>query len=589
MVMKLMTVCAYVRHYSIRPTIKRPISSSFDHIGKKSIRHIYSSNIATTTDSSMDTTMETKLVKRKMALVISYVGANYLGIQMDLNAMHLPTIEKELELALYKVGCIATSNHPILSKIQWSRSSRTDKGVHAARLVISAKLEIDLKWLQDPDHRAPKIVELLNEQLPGDIRVISCVKVNQGFRSRQACNWREYEYILPTDILLANTNTNNGDAKYLKNWVPLASNQNEAIVRLNDTLKRLEGSNSYHNFHKIKAKNLKSNKKVHMREWLDTNNQKQLRNNNDDDNNNNDDDDDDDEEEDDDEEDSKDQVDTKKYISTNTYDTSKFVMRRVFEEWESKDREIIGKTRGNIFSFEVIENLKIDDRDFIRIRIRGQSFLLHQIRLMIGAAVAIVRGTMPASVLDFALTVPIHVEFPMAPAEGLVLLDAGFGSNCNGKGFALTPQGKADDDDIVFSTPEEIKACETFFNDNIYKQIYSDWFRNDNALMNYWLLYSEKFRVPEDVSNRWRLLYEEISKKIDIEETDRQDKELRRIHREIERFTKLCINDNDKSKPIAYRKFLPNSMTTELITRFRLYPRYLSITSFYFLFLFLFL
>jgi tRNA pseudouridine(38-40) synthase len=479
-----------------------------------------------------------------------------------------------LELALYKVGCIATSNHPILSKIQWSRSSRTDKGVHAARLVISAKLEIDLKWLESPDDRAPRIVELLNEQLPADIRVHSCIKVNQGFRSRQACNWREYEYILPTDILLDTNSYTDNDTKYLKNWAPLASNHNDAIVRLNSTLKRLEGSNSYHNFHKIKAKNLKSNKKIHMREWLDTNSHKQIQNTND--NNNNDDDDEDDEEEDDDDEESKETLETKKYITANTYDTSKFVMRRVFENWEIKDREIIGKTRGNIFSFEVIESLKIDDRDFIKIRIRGQSFLLHQIRLMIGAAVAIVRGTMPASVLDFALTVPIHVEFPMAPAEGLVLLDAGFGSNCNGKGFSLTPQGKADDDDVVFSTPEEIKTCEAFFNDNIYKQIYSDWFKNDNALMNYWLLYSEKFRVPEEVSNKWDVLYEETSKKLEIEEMDRQDKELRRIHREIERFTKLCNSDNDKSKPIPYRKFLPNSMTTELITRFRVYPRYLS-------------
>jgi tRNA pseudouridine(38-40) synthase len=57
---------------------------------------------------------------------------------------------------------------------------RTDKGVHAARLVISAKLEIDLKWLQSPDDRAPIIVQMLNEKLPDDIRVHSCIKVSKS-------------------------------------------------------------------------------------------------------------------------------------------------------------------------------------------------------------------------------------------------------------------------------------------------------------------------------------------------------------------------------------------------------------------------
>ena len=393
-------------------------------------------------------------------------------------------------------------------------------------------------------------------------------QVNQGFRSRQACNWREYEYILPTDLLLTNIDTNTNDSKYQKDWISLASNNDEAIMRLNDTLKKLEGSNSYHNFHKIKAKNLKSNKKLPMREWLETNNQKQIQNTEDDD------DDEEEEEDGDDDDDDNDnnKLDIKKYLSNNSYDISKFVMRRVFENWVAKDREIIGKTRCNIFSFEVIEKLKIDDRDFIKIRIRGQSFLLHQIRLMIGAAIAIVRGTMPSKVLDFALTVPVHVDLPMAPAEGLGLVDAGFGSNCNGKGFSLTPQGKADDEDVVLSTTEEIRTCESFFNDKIYKQIYSDWFKNDNALMNYWLLYSEKFRVPEEVSNTWDSLYEETYKNIEIEENDRQEKELRRIHREIERFTRL-VEGGEKSKGIPYRKFLPNSMTTELITGFRVYPR----------------
>ena len=120
-----MIVYPYTRHGMIR---QLPSSSSI-LINKYKHHHHrhYNSNTTiynTMTMTTTNTENNEKYCKRKMALVISYVGANYLGIQMDLNAMHLPTIEKELELALYKIGCIASSNHPILSKIQWSRSSR---------------------------------------------------------------------------------------------------------------------------------------------------------------------------------------------------------------------------------------------------------------------------------------------------------------------------------------------------------------------------------------------------------------------------------------------------------------------------------
>jgi hypothetical protein len=78
--------------------------------------------------------------KRKVALVVGYVGTGYHGLQFNQKMAHLPTIEGEVEDALFRAGHIAGSNYRDLSKIGWSRSSRTDKGVHAARLVLNAKL-----------------------------------------------------------------------------------------------------------------------------------------------------------------------------------------------------------------------------------------------------------------------------------------------------------------------------------------------------------------------------------------------------------------------------------------------------------------
>lgn len=46
-----------------------------------------------------------------------------------------------------------------LTKIRWSRTARTDKGVHAARQVVS------LKIIPHPD-----AVSMLNKELPDDIR-----------------------------------------------------------------------------------------------------------------------------------------------------------------------------------------------------------------------------------------------------------------------------------------------------------------------------------------------------------------------------------------------------------------------------------
>lgn len=85
--------------------------------------------------------------KRKVALVVGYVGTGYYGLQFNQRMAHLPTIEGEIEDALFRAGHIAESNYRDLAKIGWSRSSRTDKGVHAARLVLNAKLLVSMMVL----------------------------------------------------------------------------------------------------------------------------------------------------------------------------------------------------------------------------------------------------------------------------------------------------------------------------------------------------------------------------------------------------------------------------------------------------------
>lgn len=58
---------------------------------------------------------------------------------------------------------------------------------------------------------------------------------------------------------------------------------------------------------------------------------------------------------------------------------------------------------------------------WVRLEIIGQSFMLHQIRKMVGLAVALYRNAAPAYVLPAALSPANNVHVPLAPEGGLYL------------------------------------------------------------------------------------------------------------------------------------------------------------------------
>lgn len=163
--------------------------------------------------------------KKKVCLVFGYTGTGFSGLQMIDPLVN--TLERELENALFGLGCILPTNRQSLDKIGWSRSSRTDKGtssfssvtsthaddvssllstgVHAARIAVSCKLLISPDWLyperglQDSHNeeeeeleaqRFPGLVEQLNLLLPPAVRAFSCTRVNKGFQARETCHWR---------------------------------------------------------------------------------------------------------------------------------------------------------------------------------------------------------------------------------------------------------------------------------------------------------------------------------------------------------------------------------------------------------------
>lgn len=132
---------------------------------------------------------EERRPKRKVAVMIGYSGTGYKGMQVNGDE---PTIERDLFQAFIDAKAISKANADDPRKSSLARCARTDKGVHAAGNVISLKLIIEEE----------DIVEKINSHLPDQIRVWGIQRTNNSFNCYQYCDSRFYEYLLPSYCLL---------------------------------------------------------------------------------------------------------------------------------------------------------------------------------------------------------------------------------------------------------------------------------------------------------------------------------------------------------------------------------------------------
>ena len=139
-----------------------------------------------------------------------------------LRLIEFPTlaIEGRLEEGLYAAAMILPSNYGYLDKIGWSRSSRTDKGVHSLSTVVAARLEgmwsrVDLgngNYEYDIEDECIKLPEMINQHLPPEIRVVAAAQVPYGFDARKSCIHRHYEYLIPLSELKGSAYTEDREA-----------------------------------------------------------------------------------------------------------------------------------------------------------------------------------------------------------------------------------------------------------------------------------------------------------------------------------------------------------------------------------------
>ena len=132
---------------------------------------------------------EDRKPKRKVAVMIGYAGTGYKGMQLTQNEK---TIEGDLFSAFVAAGAISKANADDPKKSSLVRCARTDKGVHAAGNVVSLKLVVE----------EPDIVKKINEHLPEQIRIWGFVRTVNSFSCYQQCDSRIYEYLIPSHCFL---------------------------------------------------------------------------------------------------------------------------------------------------------------------------------------------------------------------------------------------------------------------------------------------------------------------------------------------------------------------------------------------------
>lgn len=380
-----------------------------------------------------------RLKKRKIAMIVAYCGAAYQGMQRNPGAI---TIEGELEQALYRAGAISKENFGVPRKVDWMRAARTDKGVSAIGQVVSGQFIIEPEGF----------VERVNSFLPKDIVVLGFKRVTASFNAKKLCDKRRYEYIIPVycfdpskhldretvnalkvedkekpneigaEGAMEEAKTDGGETvtptevrETVVDEIVVISNitTEESKSGSGETLTSVEDKNEHPNGPRVLQADVKEKfvdgqvcARIEVMEDLESAAGV-----------------------------TPPQVEGK---SAYRFDESEMNrLNRVLARYKGTHNyhNFTARTQAEdpsahrfILSFEAEDVFTVNGIEFVRCHVIGQSFMLHQIRKMVGLAVAIMRGAAPENIMDFALRKDTKLNVPMAPELGLFLEECYYSS-----------------------------------------------------------------------------------------------------------------------------------------------------------------
>ncbi|KAI1303047.1 tRNA pseudouridine synthase A [Halotydeus destructor] len=253
-----------------------------------------------------------RVKSHKWAVLLSYCGTGYHGLQRN---NPFPTIEEDLLIALKKKELIDENEYSKPQIIHLQRAARTDKGVSAARQILSVRLPRDF----------PERIAEVNKELPEKIRIIAAKKTTKYFDCKNYCDGRTYAYMMPSYALCPPNQVTCVDYRLSE----------ETLKEFNQVLAYYIGTHNFHNF-------------------------------------------------------------TSQKDATDA----------------SAQRYIISMECGQPFVKDGIE--------FVVVRVKGQSFMLHQIRKMVAFSIAVVRGFTNIETLKKTFHSE-KIDIPKAPGLGLML------------------------------------------------------------------------------------------------------------------------------------------------------------------------
>ncbi|PVU85094.1 hypothetical protein BB560_007149 [Smittium megazygosporum] len=394
-----------------------------------------------------------RLPKRNVVLYLSYCGDGYQGMQVNQNAK---TIEGDLFKALCQVGAISKDNSSDQKKVQLQRAARTDKGVHAARQLVSLKM-----ILEDKD-----IIQKLNSALPDQIRVWGYDRVIKSFNPKNFCDSRIYEYLIPTYAFMPISS----DTKQFIASAPLE--QRKLYFFGNPLLSKKESKDTSNppTFSPSQPPSEETPTKLST-DIEDTENPAE-------------------------------NPAEKSNIKGNPYFSSESFINRATElrssfrispdllsRVKSCFANYVGThnfinftvtkgTTGNnssrfIKSISVSDPLLLGDGEWLSIKIHGQSFMLHQIRKMIGLVINIARTNSSPSLVKEILSESkksnsARFNIPKAPGFGLLLDEPSF-ANYNKKLDSLKKNPNLERPHIDFQP--YFSQIESFKSEFIYSKI----------------------------------------------------------------------------------------------------------------------